>query len=103
MVRRRRGAAAAAPGPVRETTAFRKAEKRYQRRRSGAPTDFGDVVDCRPGAPNTAANAARLSARSAEAARNCSLMSGLDVWCAVNSASDVAPNAREKHKRRSFT
>ena len=50
-----------------------------------------------------ARDAARLSARSAEAARNCSLMSGLDVWCAVNSASDVAPNASEKHKRRSFT
>ena len=67
MVRRRRGAAAAAPGPVRETTAFRKAEKRYQRRRSGAPTDFGDVVDCRPGAPNSAANAARLSVRASGA------------------------------------
>ncbi|KAH8077328.1 hypothetical protein JL720_10049 [Aureococcus anophagefferens] len=43
------------------------AEKRYQRRRSGAPTDFGDVVDCRPGAPNSAANAARLSVRASGA------------------------------------
>ncbi|KAH8063548.1 hypothetical protein JL722_2727 [Aureococcus anophagefferens] len=58
---RRRSAQARA-----RTTAFRN-QKRYQRRRSGAPTDFGDVVDCRPGAPNSAANAARLSARASGA------------------------------------
>jgi hypothetical protein len=50
-----------------------------------------------------ARDAARRSARSALAAWNCAAMSGLDVWCAVKSASDVAPNARVKHKRRSFT
>ncbi|KAH8062873.1 ribosomal protein [Aureococcus anophagefferens] len=59
MVRRRRRGRRGARARARDD-GLPQGREALPAARSGAPTDFGDVVDCRPGAPNSAANAARL-------------------------------------------